>query len=181
MGRQCRAEGGGPPHLVRLTVSDARATLTFRGRSVTLRQDRGGHRGNGYARGEALTITVPNKELVEVDLVRGSDRRWQLAAVKLTHPPRTSISSADQPVPGFSETFYAYLSQTNDNGSGFAGYTGYIPPEHSRLDFLTQVLELSTALQAGDASRPRASSSIRSQPTAPGRAQTRHLAKTPRR
>lgn len=45
-------------------------------------------------------------------------------------------------MPGFSETFYAYLSQTKHNGSGFAGYTGYIPPEHSRLDFLTQVLEL---------------------------------------
>jgi potassium-transporting ATPase potassium-binding subunit len=27
---------------------------------------------------------------------------------------------------GFSETFYAYLSQANNNGSAFAGYTGYI-------------------------------------------------------
>ena len=26
---------------------------------------------------------------------------------------------------GFSETFYAYLSQANNNGSAFAGYTGY--------------------------------------------------------
>src|SRR5579862_8836347 len=26
---------------------------------------------------------------------------------------------------GFSETFYAYLSQSNNNGSAFAGYTGY--------------------------------------------------------
>jgi potassium-transporting ATPase potassium-binding subunit len=30
---------------------------------------------------------------------------------------------------GFSETFYAYLSQANNNGSAFAGYTGYIQPE----------------------------------------------------
>ena len=26
---------------------------------------------------------------------------------------------------GFSESFYAYLSQANNNGSAFAGYTGY--------------------------------------------------------
>jgi K+-transporting ATPase ATPase A chain len=30
---------------------------------------------------------------------------------------------------GFSETFYAYLSQANNNGSAFAGYTGYVQPE----------------------------------------------------
>jgi potassium-transporting ATPase potassium-binding subunit len=29
---------------------------------------------------------------------------------------------------GFSESFYAYLSQANNNGSAFAGYTGYIQP-----------------------------------------------------
>jgi len=29
---------------------------------------------------------------------------------------------------GFSETFYAYLSQANNNGSAFAGYTGFIQP-----------------------------------------------------
>jgi K+-transporting ATPase ATPase A chain len=29
---------------------------------------------------------------------------------------------------GFSETLYAYLSQANNNGSAFAGYTGYIQP-----------------------------------------------------
>jgi K+-transporting ATPase ATPase A chain len=27
---------------------------------------------------------------------------------------------------GFSENFYAYLSQANNNGSAFAGYTGYV-------------------------------------------------------
>jgi potassium-transporting ATPase potassium-binding subunit len=29
---------------------------------------------------------------------------------------------------GFSETFYAYLSQANNNGSAWAGYTGYVQP-----------------------------------------------------
>jgi K+-transporting ATPase ATPase A chain len=29
---------------------------------------------------------------------------------------------------GFSETFYAYLSQANNNGSAFGGYTGFIQP-----------------------------------------------------
>ncbi|MCW3019298.1 MAG: kdpA [Solirubrobacterales bacterium] len=30
---------------------------------------------------------------------------------------------------GFSESFYAYLSQANNNGSAFAGYTGFIQPD----------------------------------------------------
>jgi K+-transporting ATPase ATPase A chain len=30
---------------------------------------------------------------------------------------------------GFSESLYAYLSQANNNGSAFAGYTGYFQPE----------------------------------------------------
>ena len=29
---------------------------------------------------------------------------------------------------GFSETLYAYISQANNNGSAFAGYTGYVQP-----------------------------------------------------
>jgi potassium-transporting ATPase potassium-binding subunit len=33
----------------------------------------------------------------------------------------------------FSETFYAYLSQANNNGSAFAGYTGYIQPNAGSL------------------------------------------------
>jgi K+-transporting ATPase ATPase A chain len=37
-----------------------------------------------------------------------------------------SISKAATGPQGFSETFYAYLSQANNNGSAFAGYTGYI-------------------------------------------------------
>ncbi|HEY1516597.1 MAG TPA: potassium-transporting ATPase subunit KdpA [Solirubrobacteraceae bacterium] len=42
---------------------------------------------------------------------------------------RASISAAAAGSPqGFSETFYAYLSQANNNGSAFAGYTGFIQP-----------------------------------------------------
>jgi K+-transporting ATPase ATPase A chain len=39
------------------------------------------------------------------------------------HAGRASIFSTGPQ--GFSETFYAYLSQSNNNGSAFAGYTGY--------------------------------------------------------
>jgi K+-transporting ATPase ATPase A chain len=39
------------------------------------------------------------------------------------HAGRVSIFNSGPQ--GFSETFYAYLSQSNNNGSAFAGYTGY--------------------------------------------------------
>jgi potassium-transporting ATPase potassium-binding subunit len=34
---------------------------------------------------------------------------------------------------GFSESFYAYLSQANNNGSAFAAYTGYVQPNAGNL------------------------------------------------
>jgi K+-transporting ATPase ATPase A chain len=34
---------------------------------------------------------------------------------------------------GFSETIYAYLSQANNNGSAWAGYTGYVQPNAGNL------------------------------------------------
>jgi potassium-transporting ATPase potassium-binding subunit len=43
-----------------------------------------------------------------------------------------SANAAGSPQ-GFSETFYAYLSQANNNGSAFAGYTGYIQPTAGNL------------------------------------------------
>ncbi len=47
---------------------------------------------------------------------------------------RASISTAAAGSPqGFSETFYAYLSQANNNGSAFAGYTGFIQPNAGNL------------------------------------------------
>ena len=45
---------------------------------------------------------------------------------------RASIFSPGKPQ-GFSETFYAYLSQANNNGSAFPGYTGYIQPTAGNL------------------------------------------------
>jgi K+-transporting ATPase ATPase A chain len=45
-----------------------------------------------------------------------------------------ALSKAGGKTPqGFSETFYAYLSQANNNGSAFAGYTGYIQPSAGNL------------------------------------------------
>ncbi len=44
-----------------------------------------------------------------------------------------SISSVGVGPQGFSETFYAYLSQANNNGSAFAGYTGFVQPNAGNL------------------------------------------------
>jgi potassium-transporting ATPase potassium-binding subunit len=49
------------------------------------------------------------------------------------HAGRASISKAARGPQGFSETFYAYLSQANNNGSAFAGYEGYIQPTAGNL------------------------------------------------
>jgi K+-transporting ATPase ATPase A chain len=46
---------------------------------------------------------------------------------------RTSISAAATGPQGFSETFYAYLSQANNNGSAFAGYGGFVQPAAGNL------------------------------------------------
>jgi potassium-transporting ATPase potassium-binding subunit len=47
---------------------------------------------------------------------------------------RASIDTAIAHGPqGFSETLYAYLSQANNNGSAFAGYTGFIQPSAGNL------------------------------------------------
>jgi K+-transporting ATPase ATPase A chain len=61
------------------------------------------------------------------------------AMATATKAGRTSIaevalSKAGGNTPqGFSETFYAYLSQANNNGSAFAGYTGFIQPNAGNL------------------------------------------------
>jgi potassium-transporting ATPase potassium-binding subunit len=49
------------------------------------------------------------------------------------HAGRASISAVGSGPQGFSETFYAYLSQANNNGSAFAGYTGFIQPNAGNL------------------------------------------------
>ena len=51
------------------------------------------------------------------------------AAATASAAGRTSISKAAVGTPqAFSETFYAYLSQANNNGSAFAGYSGFVQP-----------------------------------------------------
>ncbi|HEY0515546.1 MAG TPA: potassium-transporting ATPase subunit KdpA [Solirubrobacteraceae bacterium] len=45
-----------------------------------------------------------------------------------TKAGRSSISELGKGPQGFSESFYAYLSQSNNNGSALAGYTGFIQP-----------------------------------------------------
>ncbi len=56
------------------------------------------------------------------------------AMATATNAGRESISKMAAGGPqGFSETFYAYLSQANNNGSAFAGYTGYIQPAAGNL------------------------------------------------
>ena len=49
-------------------------------------------------------------------------RRWR-------SPPKYGAPSIYNSGPqGFSETLYAYTSQTNNNGSAFAGFTGFVQP-----------------------------------------------------
>jgi K+-transporting ATPase ATPase A chain len=50
------------------------------------------------------------------------------AMATASHAGKASISELGKGPQGFSETFYAYLSQANNNGSAFAGYTGFIQP-----------------------------------------------------
>jgi K+-transporting ATPase ATPase A chain len=45
----------------------------------------------------------------------------------------TSATLGTHTPQAFSETFYAYLSQANNNGSAFAGYTGFIQPNAGSL------------------------------------------------
>jgi K+-transporting ATPase ATPase A chain len=64
---------------------------------------------------------------------------FSTALATASHAGRISISSGAAAAnggtapQGFSETFYAYLSQANNNGSAFAGYTGYIQPNAGNL------------------------------------------------
>ena len=51
-----------------------------------------------------------------------------LATASQGRAGQISISKLATGPQGFSETFYAYLSQANNNGSALAGYTGYIKP-----------------------------------------------------
>ena len=50
-----------------------------------------------------------------------------------TASPAGRVSIAASGPQGFSETLYAYMSQANNNGSAFAGYTGYVQPNAGNL------------------------------------------------
>ena len=58
---------------------------------------------------------------------------FSTALATASHAGRASISAFGKGPQGFSETFYAYLSQANNNGSAFAGYTGFIQPNAGNL------------------------------------------------
>ncbi len=54
------------------------------------------------------------------------------SAVAVASPGGRASIAAPGPQ-GFSESLYAYLSQANNNGSAFAGYTGYVQPNAGNL------------------------------------------------
>ena len=57
-----------------------------------------------------------------------------LVATGLAVATKYGAPSVYNPGPqGFSETLYAYLSQANNNGSAFAGYTGYVQPNGTNV------------------------------------------------
>ena len=54
---------------------------------------------------------------------------WILVATSLATSLKYGTPSIYASGPqGFSESLYAYMSQANNNGSAFAGYTGYVQP-----------------------------------------------------
>ena len=65
------------------------------------------------------TIAVPMMVLVATALAIGT--KWGAPSI---------FDSGPQ---GFSETLYAYTSQANNNGSAFAGYTGYLQPNGTNV------------------------------------------------
>jgi K+-transporting ATPase ATPase A chain len=62
-----------------------------------------------------FVLTTPFAALIASGLATGSSK----------HNKDSIFASGPQ---GFSESLYAYMSQANNNGSAFAGYTGYVQP-----------------------------------------------------
>jgi K+-transporting ATPase ATPase A chain len=62
-----------------------------------------------------------------------------IAASLAIATPAGKKSIFDSGPQGFSETLYAYTSQTNNNGSAFAGYTGFVQPNAPGNDGATGV------------------------------------------
>jgi K+-transporting ATPase ATPase A chain len=79
---------------------------------------------------EAREIKLVSLGLLFTPLAALFSTAWATAS----HAGRASIDTAVAHGPqAFSETFYAYLSQANNNGSAFAGYTGFIQPNAGNL------------------------------------------------
>ncbi len=100
------------------------------------------------------TIAVPMLVLVTTALAIGS--KWGAPSIYDSGPQ------------GFSETLYAYASQGNNNGSAFAGYTGYLQPNGTNDGRVRDQLRR-PARRRGDARRAL--------PPAAGRAGRRGLAR----
>jgi len=62
-----------------------------------------------------------------------------IAASLAIATPAGKKSIYDSGPQGFSETIYAYTSQTNNNGSAFAGYTGFLQPNAPGNDGATGI------------------------------------------
>jgi len=62
-----------------------------------------------------------------------------IAASLAAATPAGTKSIYDSGPQGFSETIYAYTSQTNNNGSAFAGYTGFLQPNAPGNDGATGI------------------------------------------
>jgi K+-transporting ATPase ATPase A chain len=69
------------------------------------------------------TIAVPMMVLVATALAIGT--KWGAPSIYDSGPQ------------GFTETLYAYTSQANNNGSAFAGYTGFVQPAGTNAGAVT--------------------------------------------
>ena len=80
---------------------------------------------------EYLGKKIEAREIKLVVARRARSRRWSCWSTSAAGDRRRKYGApsiyASGPQ-GFSETLYAYLSQANNNGSAFAGYTGYVQP-----------------------------------------------------
>ena len=104
-----------------------------------------------------------------------------LTATALAISTKWGAPSIYNPGPqGFSETLYAYISQTNNNGSAFAGYTGYLQPNGTQRRRLRHHLRrparrLRDAVRPLRAARRRARRRGGGRPQARGSARPRHV------
>ncbi len=84
---------------------------------------------------EYLGKKIEAREIKLVVARRCWSRRWRCCwrRASRSRPTTARRRSTRRGPQGFSESLYAYLSQANNNGSAFAGYTGYFQPEAGNL------------------------------------------------